>query len=277
MKKRIKAGEIPSGSMADIAFLLLIFFLVTTTIDMDKGLGLVLPPKGEEKEILKAYILRRPTHRVLKDGTVKDGLHIIFPNIIGKTKIFKEFIKRFYENTEVCEEIIEIFKNTSIDNVIPSNDVNKIFDSNVQRWFVYGCGKPEKEPYLLTKIIDCEENKFIENIPDTKTIMDKVCIVKEREENITYKHDIDNVFKNNLRTSSSVSTFDMEHNLSDEEDPDYDPYFENENNDEELMTNKLPGLLKVSPNPALIESLKEPKKNVLILFLLDSLEPLING
>ena len=56
--------------------------------------------------------------------------------------------------------------------------------------------------------------------------MDKVCIVKQREENITYKHDIDNVFKNNLRTSSSVSTFDMEHNLSDEEDPDYDPYFE---------------------------------------------------
>jgi biopolymer transport protein ExbD len=56
MKKRIKAGEIPSGSMADIAFLLLIFFLVTTTIDMDKGLGLVLPPKGEEKEIPKKNI-----------------------------------------------------------------------------------------------------------------------------------------------------------------------------------------------------------------------------
>ena len=56
MKKRIKAGEIPSGSMADIAFLLLIFFLVTTTIDMDKGLGLVLPPKGEEKEIPKKFI-----------------------------------------------------------------------------------------------------------------------------------------------------------------------------------------------------------------------------
>ena len=56
MKKRIRAGEIPTASMADIAFLLLIFFLVTTTIDMDKGLGLVLPPKGEEKEIPKRNI-----------------------------------------------------------------------------------------------------------------------------------------------------------------------------------------------------------------------------
>jgi len=56
MKKRVRAGEIPSGSMADIAFLLLIFFLVTTTIDMDKGIGLVLPPKGEEKEIPKKNI-----------------------------------------------------------------------------------------------------------------------------------------------------------------------------------------------------------------------------
>ena len=56
MKKRVRAGEIPTASMAAIAFLLLIFFLVTTTIDMDKGLGRVLPPKGEEKEIPKRNI-----------------------------------------------------------------------------------------------------------------------------------------------------------------------------------------------------------------------------
>ena len=47
-KRRFKGGEIPTSSMADIAFLLLIFFLVTTTIDMDKGLGMVLPAEGEE-------------------------------------------------------------------------------------------------------------------------------------------------------------------------------------------------------------------------------------
>jgi len=49
--------EINSSSMADIAFLLLVFFLVTTTISMDKGISLVLPAEGNELEVNKKNIV----------------------------------------------------------------------------------------------------------------------------------------------------------------------------------------------------------------------------
>lgn len=44
MSKRGAPPEVNAGSMADIAFLLLIFFLVTTTIETDAGLDRMLPP-----------------------------------------------------------------------------------------------------------------------------------------------------------------------------------------------------------------------------------------
>jgi len=62
--KSRSAPEINASSMADIAFLLLIFFLVTTTIASDKGLSILLPPKNDqqldikmkERNIFKVFI-----------------------------------------------------------------------------------------------------------------------------------------------------------------------------------------------------------------------------
>jgi biopolymer transport protein ExbD len=46
---RRSAPEVNAGSMADIAFLLLIFFLVTTTIETDSGISRKLPPMQDEE------------------------------------------------------------------------------------------------------------------------------------------------------------------------------------------------------------------------------------
>jgi biopolymer transport protein ExbD len=56
-QKSKASSEVPTSSMADIAFLLLVFFLVTTVFPKDKGLGVVLPEEGEEVQVSQNNIL----------------------------------------------------------------------------------------------------------------------------------------------------------------------------------------------------------------------------
>lgn len=66
-KKSKVSDEVPTSSMADIAFLLLIFFLVTTVFPKDKGLAIVLPEEAEEVEVSQKNIL----HIIIQpNGTV---------------------------------------------------------------------------------------------------------------------------------------------------------------------------------------------------------------
>lgn len=49
-RKKRDLGGIPTSSMSDVAFLLLVFFLSTTKFDIKKGLGLVLPAMAKNQE-----------------------------------------------------------------------------------------------------------------------------------------------------------------------------------------------------------------------------------
>lgn len=94
-KKKDKGSpEIPTSALPDIVFLLLVFFLVTTAIDTEKGLDLVLPPsKTDEIKIPKkniANLLINSAGAVLIDGEVvemRDIARIIKERIQDNPKL----------------------------------------------------------------------------------------------------------------------------------------------------------------------------------------------
>lgn len=98
--------EINAGSMADIAFLLLIFFLVTTTMDKDKGLLVSLPrwtdaPPDDTKEI-KA----RNTFIVLINSNDKLLVGRKGEESVKELNEIRELAKNFIDNNGdgSCEE-----------------------------------------------------------------------------------------------------------------------------------------------------------------------------
>lgn len=67
-RKTRVSDEIPTASLADIAFLLLIFFLVTTVFNEERGLPIVLPEQEQEQEVSPRnliFFLVQPDGRVV--------------------------------------------------------------------------------------------------------------------------------------------------------------------------------------------------------------------
>jgi len=70
-RKKRDMGGIPTASMSDISFCLLVFFLATTTFDIKKGLGIVLPPASSDAVPETKVKLR--DDNITKIGIGEDG------------------------------------------------------------------------------------------------------------------------------------------------------------------------------------------------------------
>lgn len=101
--KNRMSNEINASSMADIAFLLLIFFLVTTQIVEDKGIMVKLPPWSEdEPDITK--LNRRNVFSVLVNAQNQLLVRGELENIAN----LKEKAKEFIANPKKREDLAEM-------------------------------------------------------------------------------------------------------------------------------------------------------------------------
>jgi biopolymer transport protein ExbD len=100
--------EIPTASMADIAFMLLIFFLVATTMDVDSGLSRTLPPMPEDEQVDEDQQIRERnifTVRVnAQDMLLVEGQVENLQNLRDRAK---EFIANPQDDPNLPEKINE--------------------------------------------------------------------------------------------------------------------------------------------------------------------------
>lgn len=119
MEKR-SVQEINASSMADIAFLLLIFFLVTTTMSVDKGLSRRLPPPlpPDQKE-------------KLKDIEVKER-NIFVVLINSRNQVLAQ--GQYIQVEELREKVKEFIKNEANDPNLPElSEIEVEIDGRIEK------------------------------------------------------------------------------------------------------------------------------------------------
>lgn len=142
---RRELSEINAGSMADIAFLLLIFFLVTTTMDTDKGILRILPPPINEDDPTPPEVREKNVYVVLVNANdqllvegepmrienLKDGAITFLTNsgVFADQYNDPDLPERTWIRREECLEKIQ-----EANTVLRNDPGNEIAKSSLDKW-----------------------------------------------------------------------------------------------------------------------------------------------
>lgn len=129
--------EINASSMADIAFLLLVFFLVTTTMDTDLGLSRLLPPPLPDEIEEPPDIKQRNVFEVLVNSGDQLLVEGDVMQISELTDAAKEFIKNPNDDLDLPEKemkTVDFFGNVEVSKQVISlqNDNGTSYNMYIQ-------------------------------------------------------------------------------------------------------------------------------------------------
>jgi len=127
-EKKKTRYAIPTASMGDVAFLILIFFLTSTVFTKDKGLKMLLPEKTEQEEIVKVkpenivMILINPAGaiRIKASGEERD----IMPNEYDEIKRIVE--ERLFDRDTLLVVSLRTSKEAPYKNMVQVLDQLKL-------------------------------------------------------------------------------------------------------------------------------------------------------
>lgn len=105
-----KTPEVNASSTADIAFLLLVFFLMTTTMDVDKGISRRLPPMPDENQKVEDQKINKRNIVVVR---INQSDRIFVGN--GPVDV-----------SELKDRIVEFITNPSNDPNLPAKEMTQI-------------------------------------------------------------------------------------------------------------------------------------------------------
>lgn len=132
------AGDINAGSMADIAFLLLIFFLVTTTMDVETGIQRRLPPMPDENQQAEVEQINKRNIMVVlinkNDRLFAGGQEMHITMLKDKVKEFITNPADLPDLPEKREKDIEGFGSYMVSRAVVSlqNDRGTSYDAYIQ-------------------------------------------------------------------------------------------------------------------------------------------------
>ena len=136
------------------------------------------------------YIQEKTEPRITHENTIKDGIHIIIPDIVMCNSALHHLRKELMENDELKKYIKNIGNTTSISDVIDE----RIIDKNA--WYVYGCGKPEDQGnyYKVTKIYKImkkDDEYIMKKEKSTKTLIEYIKLFSNfnKKPNVEYMID----------------------------------------------------------------------------------------
>ncbi|UCG29414.1 MAG: biopolymer transporter ExbD [candidate division WOR-3 bacterium] len=127
-EKKVARAGIPTASMGDVAFLILIFFLTSTVFTKDKGLKMLLPERTEEQEQVKVKPENIVTVAINPAGEVKiktvDMDKILVAEEYGEIKTIVE--DRLFARDTLLVVSLRPSKDAPYDNMIQALDQIKL-------------------------------------------------------------------------------------------------------------------------------------------------------